>query len=471
MQIRKVNVELLRAGPRHNQLLSPLTQYLGICGDNPAGVVTLPYEQARFERMREEFRYEVSAAENPGRLAGVIDQAGTEMAQILAKIPGIAGLFTNSRSGEDELLHLRLTLSASELALLPFELSRIPAGGTATPDSRLTLHTPSPTCLTRHIRSVRSDRVRWFTRPRILFISSDGHDVPTDEHEQTLLRALRPWVRQPASRAEDADSPREEDEWLTTMRNPSLKDIRAECSRVRYTHVHLLAHGAEDPNSTYTRHGIHLGQDVVSGDELASAVTTLHDDELHLPTVVTMATCDSGAGGDVVIPDSSVAYELHRKGIPFVVASQFPLSVAGSIPFVDSFYSDQLRGVHPLKTMYELRLRLHSELGRDYHDWASLVVYEALPDDFEFQCSELRYWQARRALDVALLRLRLDISPEEIARVLPEGPNGAVVGSKPTWFTDLEAASKALPTSGPYSVECLGLPVTQLAALKLEIVG
>ncbi len=457
MQIRKVNVELLRAGPRHNQLLSPLTQYLGICGDNPAGVVTLPFEQARFERMREEFRYEVSAADNPGRLAGVIDEAGTEMAQILAKIPGIAGLFTNSRGGEDELLHLRLTLSASELALLPFELSRIPAGGTATPDSRLALHTRSPTCLTRHIRSVRSDQVRWYTRPRILFISSDGHDVPTDEHERTLLRALSPWIRRPAHLAADPTSPREEDEWLTTMRNPSLGDIRAECSRVRYTHVHILAHGAEDPNSAYTRYGIHLGQDVVSGVELASAITTLHDNLLHLPTVVTMATCDSGAGGDVVMPDSSVAYELHRKGIPFVVASQFPLSVPGSVPFVDSFYSDQLRGVHPLKTMYEIRLRLHSEMGRDFHDWASLVVYEALPDNFEVQCSELRYWQAKRALDVALNRLRLDIEPETVAAALPEGPNGKFTGEKPSWFTDLAAASKALPTSGPYSVECLGL--------------
>ena len=29
MNIRTVTVELLRAGPRHNQLLSPLTQYLG----------------------------------------------------------------------------------------------------------------------------------------------------------------------------------------------------------------------------------------------------------------------------------------------------------------------------------------------------------------------------------------------------------------------------------------------------------
>lgn len=48
IQVRVVNVELLRAGPAHNQLLSPLTQYLGICDDAEAGVVTQPYEHMVF---------------------------------------------------------------------------------------------------------------------------------------------------------------------------------------------------------------------------------------------------------------------------------------------------------------------------------------------------------------------------------------------------------------------------------------
>ena len=53
MNIRTVTLEFLRAGPRHNQLLSPLTQYLAVCGDSPAGVVNLPYEHAVFERRRD----------------------------------------------------------------------------------------------------------------------------------------------------------------------------------------------------------------------------------------------------------------------------------------------------------------------------------------------------------------------------------------------------------------------------------
>src|SRR5262249_10460227 len=49
MDIRTVTVELLRAGPRHNQLVSPLTQYLGVCGNAAAGRVSLPYEHGDLE--------------------------------------------------------------------------------------------------------------------------------------------------------------------------------------------------------------------------------------------------------------------------------------------------------------------------------------------------------------------------------------------------------------------------------------
>jgi hypothetical protein len=57
LQVRTVRLELLRPGPPHNQLLSPLTQYLAICGDSGAGVVQLPYEHATFERRLAELRY------------------------------------------------------------------------------------------------------------------------------------------------------------------------------------------------------------------------------------------------------------------------------------------------------------------------------------------------------------------------------------------------------------------------------
>jgi hypothetical protein len=64
IQIRLVHVEFLRPGPPHNQLLSPLTPFLAISGDAGAGVVTVPYEHAEFERRLKELRYETGDSDD-----------------------------------------------------------------------------------------------------------------------------------------------------------------------------------------------------------------------------------------------------------------------------------------------------------------------------------------------------------------------------------------------------------------------
>ncbi len=48
IQIRTVKIELLRTGPSHNQLLAPLTTWLGICDGAEVGVVDLPFEHQAF---------------------------------------------------------------------------------------------------------------------------------------------------------------------------------------------------------------------------------------------------------------------------------------------------------------------------------------------------------------------------------------------------------------------------------------
>ena len=62
--IRLVEVELLRRGPRHNQLLSPLTDYLAVCADFPGGVVNVPYEQSDAQNLLDDLRYTVASSEN-----------------------------------------------------------------------------------------------------------------------------------------------------------------------------------------------------------------------------------------------------------------------------------------------------------------------------------------------------------------------------------------------------------------------
>ena len=43
-QIRNIKLELLRPGPAHNQLLSPLTPYLALCGADGPVTVNIPFE-------------------------------------------------------------------------------------------------------------------------------------------------------------------------------------------------------------------------------------------------------------------------------------------------------------------------------------------------------------------------------------------------------------------------------------------
>src|SRR3954449_151162 len=101
IQIRTVTVEFLRSGPPHNQLLSPLTQYLAVCGDVGAGVVTVPYEHAAFERRLKELRYETGDASDR---QAMLHQTGAEMGQILGNVPGLPGAVSTDGEG-DTLIH------------------------------------------------------------------------------------------------------------------------------------------------------------------------------------------------------------------------------------------------------------------------------------------------------------------------------------------------------------------------------
>ncbi len=427
-KIRTIEAELLRPGPRHNQLLSPLTRYLGVCGDQAAGIVSVPYEHAGFLNLLDTLRYTVTDEENQGRRKQVLEQVGRELAAVLDQVPGLTGALNAGGGGDDRLTHLRLVVSASELSLLPFEAAMAPEGS-GVGDSCLSLRTRGPVCPTRKIRSVPSEGVEWYTLPRVLFIS--GPEVPFEVQEEQLRRAIEPWTT----------GARPTDYWLHTLRNAERDEIVEACRANDFTHVHVLAHGALDPRSPGSPFGVLLADGVVSGHELATALASFTDGAVRLPTVVTLATCDSAGQRQVYTPDASVAHSLHSAGVPLVVASQFPLSVAGANRFVGQFYSDQFWGRHPLHTLHQARIELVGELYT--HDWASLVVYEALPSDLDSQLEELQYWQSRRAHEAALGRLEAEVAAKnvEIDAILQ----------------DIDSKAERLPKSGPYETESAGL--------------
>lgn len=342
IQIRTVTVELLRAGPAHNQLLSPLTQYLGICGDSVAGIVTLPYEHGTFLRRMDKMRYVEAGdpSDQKERLA-VLRDIGMDMAKIMDAIPTLPGALGFRSGGSETLVHLRLTLTASELALLPFELSKVPVGPNGADENWLVLQTGVPVCITRRSRNVPSEGNLWPVRPRILFISSDPDNVPFKEHRDHLLKAIMPFLPPgkdiPSASLEGRR--KEFGDWLTILEDASFDEVATECANIPYTHIHILAHGSVNPVEGDDTYGLVLrktdgGDEVVSGERLARAFTRIVADKIHRPTVVTLATCDSGNVGSVLETGASLAHALHLAGIPLVVASQFPLSKLGSVAVV-----------------------------------------------------------------------------------------------------------------------------------------
>ena len=95
--MRTITLELLRHGPPHNQLLSPLTEYLALCENHSAVTLRVPFEHNQMLYRLRALSYQMG--EEP-REFQVTDTARA-LADLLAKIPGLtAGL--NRHSSKDE---------------------------------------------------------------------------------------------------------------------------------------------------------------------------------------------------------------------------------------------------------------------------------------------------------------------------------------------------------------------------------
>lgn len=463
--VRTVCVEFLRPGPAHNQLLSPLTRYLVICGESQAGEVSVPYEHRAFLRRLRDLQYRPET--DPSRRDEVsqdrqmtLMELSRDMSRLLAEVPGLQGQLVG-RSCETELVHLQVVVTASELAMLPFELAGTLESRGNEPGNYLLLNGRPRVSITRRLRSVSERCVQWPRVPKILFVAaSPRQSVPFEQHLAALLRALRHWlppVDGPTGRHRDGDEAFERVRkiHLHVLEQATMADVDRACSREEFTHVHVLAHGAPDLGSPGQPYGIALHSasnlhdvHVVSGAQFATA---LRRDGGGSPAIVTLAVCDSGTVKEIVHTGASFVHDLHRAGIPFVVGSQFPLTTTGSVDLCEKLYEGLLLGKDPRQLLCDLRIRLHSVYGGTTHDWASVVAYAVFPADFEDQLLDVEYHQARRAMNVAL-----DHLDREVDRI-KDWPADVVESAVQVMTDRVTEYSQRLPIAGRFSVEGLGL--------------
>jgi hypothetical protein len=423
-----VTLEFLRRGLAHNQLLSPVTDYLAVCGNHEAVSVQVPFEHWEFlDRMRD-MRYQTGDDQSRRRSLRTVAE---DVERILRQVPGLIAEL-DPPTGDADLTHVRLVLSAAELALIPFELALSPQGCPGAGQNML-LQTSAPITMTREVRRASSPTVEWPKRPRILFAAASptgAGPIPLRAHLLELRHAIDPWVM-PGD--DDAETLGRVQELLTVLPQASLESIREECAKVTYTHVHILAHGAPVKDEVHDGFGLALcdrrgqGLDVVSGRRLADALRAHKDTcrgDMSRPAVVTIASCDAGNVRDVITPGASLAHALHLADIPFVVASQFPLTVPGSVLLVRVLYRRLLRGDDPRLVLHDLRQQLH-QLDRQSHDWASVVAYASLPGDFDDQLRVTCSTQARFAMAVGMAKADRSVKVEAPKKA-EEGVNKAL---------------------------------------------
>ena len=460
-EIRSVKLELLRPGPAHNQLLSPLTPYMALCGADGPVTLHMPFEHQQLLSRLERLRYvtdgvEVSA---PQREAEV-HELGEAVGRVLGHVPALLSEIASARSERSDLVHLRLAMTAYELALVPFEFA-IGADGFPGSGAPLFLQSTAPITVTREVRRGRPLPVSWNRPPRILFAfaAPDGlPPVPAQEHLASLRRAIDPWVKwkppeHPEERLPDVKA------LLTVLPNASLQRIRRECASAEYTHVHILAHGEPIGRDDSRHYGLCLcndsdgtAKDVVSGDALATALTSQDapGKGSQRPTLVSLASCDSGHAGSVVTPGGSIAHALHAGGIPWVIASQFPLWMRASSIAVEVLYEGMLRGDDPRWTLFTLRQRLRTDSTRT-HDWASIVAYAAVPHDFDEQIEAFRNRQTRQRIEVKFDQAEQILRRQRDATAAASGSadHGELELLYGSVRRDLERWRDALPQTAP----------------------
>lgn len=408
--VQTITLEILRHGPAHNQLLSPLTRYMALCGNHPTATVTVPFEHQQFLTRLRALRYQESRETRELQLRDTAQQ----MAGIFGAVPGLIAELCERPEEKAALTHLELVLSSSELALLPFEAADAPDGFPGAGQS-LVLQSQLPVCITRRVRRVANLRFQWPSQPRILFAAAappGAGSIPLESHLLALRRAVEPWMR---FYAEDDEQGRQRavEQRLVFLPRASVKSLEETCRKHLITHVHFLAHGKEFEQAGNQRFGLALHDghdpsrtDVVDGTRLATALRTCSDQTrggLAMPAVVSIAACDSGGVGSVVGAGASVAHAVHEAGVPLVVASQFPLSFAGSVIMVEGLYERLLWGADPRRALNCLRREMRSRIA-DTHDWASLVAYAAFPPDLEVQVARERRERVADSIGVALDR-------------------------------------------------------------------
>ncbi len=360
--MRSLLIEFHRFGDQNTGLLRKGDHYLVAPASHAVRDVPMPLDYLEFLKLMKALRYQQGAEAR--RLA-------------LEKISEIVSTLLGSKDLRDLTegdfpLQLDLVANAAELSALPFEAA-------VNSEGQAMLAGKHPVIVTRRVRGEFAETLqKWPAKARVLFAWACPRDlnsaVPSQEHEAVLRKALV------------ADS----SGVLQVLAGASLDSIREACQKAAeqkkpFTHVHLLAHGCPVGEEFEKMFGLAL-HETEGSDEFHPATPEQIADALAplggSTSVLTLAACDSSNDENTIIPRRSIAYEMHVRGIPVVIASQFPLTIPGSTILIGTFYGELLAGADVRVALHSARRALYEKQAITRHDWASVVAYVRLPEGY-----------------------------------------------------------------------------------------
>lgn len=323
-------------------------------------------ESARFE-WSDALLADLTAVRLPGRDSALAQRIGEVLRRFLATAGWAereAQILQAVRAEQPVLLTLRF--AAAELYALPWELLTIKSTGQhlgELPEVLLRYEWPET-------QSIAESTPR-AVAGRILFAwSAAAGAVPASDHLTQLEAAC-----QKGSHAFDRDQ--------DVLANVSCERLITKLEAARKEQrpisvLHLLCHGAA-VGSTY---GLAFDSDENQGEQVVidgGRLRQLLSPFASMLRLVVLCACDSGNSGALGNQLGSVAQTLHRAGIAAVVASRFPLSVAGSTRLTAELYTQLLQKLASLEdSLRAARQRLAQ--NPTSLDWASLQLYSRSTD-------------------------------------------------------------------------------------------
>lgn len=319
----------------------------------------------------QELLSELAALRRPGRDPSLAQRIGSRLRAFLSTTrfaQSEAELIAAVARGEQVVVTLRL--AAAELFALPWELLSLSGSGLhlgalpgvllryAWPDTRSAPPADDPQSLRRDGGRIL---VAW---------SAVAGAVPVREHLAAVAGACA-MAQLPFDEATDVLPRVSLARLADALQSPDGRPEQAPAV------LHILCHGAQRGGSF----GLAWDSDDDGGVQIIDAGQLRQVLAPYAPTLrlVVLMACDSANSGALGNQLGSVAQALHRAGIASVVASRYPLSVAGSTILSDALYQSLL--VQPT-SLEAAVLTARARLLRESMslDWAALQLY-ACPED------------------------------------------------------------------------------------------